>query len=247
MIRPTKILLCSRVLNSRLVWYSNGWKLLKSWIDHLQTVDLNVLSIYPLFRSWWQEPGIWITFISVNGLVRVCNMNIIKSGCCFQLFYPPSSVIALCVRTAGTVTWRLHLMRPCYVALGRVQMWVVCQDWSNKMINCAPRFGGNLMAQIANFYFEIKMRFVRRTWWDFGGKNSKMLIEMFNFRWRLKCSNFNNRNFFSRVPNLLLEIRFDVLHFGGADNKWCNFTLEGSHEHLTMDSWFLLRCGANRT
>ena len=34
--------------------------------------------------------------------------------------YPPSSGIASCVRTVGTVMWCLHLTRPCYSALGRV-------------------------------------------------------------------------------------------------------------------------------
>ena len=35
-------------------------------------------------------------------------------------YYPPSSGISSCVGTAGTVTWCLHLTRPCYVPLGRV-------------------------------------------------------------------------------------------------------------------------------
>ena len=45
--------------------------------------------------------------------------------------YPPSSGIASCVGTAGTVMWRLHLTRSCCVALGRVLIWVVSLDWSS--------------------------------------------------------------------------------------------------------------------
>ena len=44
-------------------------------------------------------------------------------------FYSPSSRIASCVRTAGTV------MRPCYVALGWVLIWVVCPDWFETFVN----------------------------------------------------------------------------------------------------------------
>ena len=44
-------------------------------------------------------------------------------------FYPPSSRIASCVRTAGTVMWRLHMTRPCYVALRQDLIWVVYPDW----------------------------------------------------------------------------------------------------------------------
>ena len=47
---------------------------------------------------------------------------------CF-LYYPPSSGIASCVRTTGTVMWCLHLTRPCYVALGLVLIWVMCPNW----------------------------------------------------------------------------------------------------------------------
>ena len=47
--------------------------------------------------------------------------------------YLPSPRIASCVRTAGTVTWPLHLMWPCYVALGQVLIWVVCPDWFEEL------------------------------------------------------------------------------------------------------------------
>ena len=48
-------------------------------------------------------------------------------------FYPPSSGIASCVRTDGTVTWHLHLTRHCYVALGWVLIWVMCPDWFEEL------------------------------------------------------------------------------------------------------------------
>ena len=45
----------------------------------------------------------------------------------------PSSRIASCVGTAGTVMWHLHLMRPCCVALGKVLIWVVSPDWFKEL------------------------------------------------------------------------------------------------------------------
>ena len=46
------------------------------------------------------------------------------------LNYLPFSRIASCVRTAGMITWRLHLTWPCYVVLGG--FWsgscVVCEE-----------------------------------------------------------------------------------------------------------------------
>ena len=47
----------------------------------------------------------------------------------WTFFYPPSSGIASCVGTAGTMTWRLHLTRPCCVAIEWVLIWVVSPDW----------------------------------------------------------------------------------------------------------------------
>ena len=46
----------------------------------------------------------------------------------FILFFynPPSFGNCSCVGIAGTVTWPLHLTRPCYVALRRVLIWAVC-------------------------------------------------------------------------------------------------------------------------
>ena len=57
--------------------------------------------------------------------------NILTCICrCLNFFYyPPSSWIASCVWTTGTVMLHLHLMWPCYVALGWVLIWVVCPDW----------------------------------------------------------------------------------------------------------------------
>ena len=42
---------------------------------------------------------------------------------------PPSSGIASCVGTFGTVTWRLHLTQLYCVALGWVLIWVVSPHW----------------------------------------------------------------------------------------------------------------------
>ena len=50
------------------------------------------------------------------------------STSCF-FYYPPSSGIASCVGTAGTVTWHLHLTRPCCVALGLALIWILSPDW----------------------------------------------------------------------------------------------------------------------
>ena len=49
-------------------------------------------------------------------------------------YYLPFSGIASCVGTAGTVTWCLHLTRPCCVALGQV-MRVVSPDWLRRFVN----------------------------------------------------------------------------------------------------------------
>ena len=52
----------------------------------------------------------------------------------FLFFYdPPSSRIASCVRSAGMVTRHLHLTWPCCVALGQELIWVVSQDWFDKL------------------------------------------------------------------------------------------------------------------
>ena len=44
-------------------------------------------------------------------------------------YYPPSSAVG----TAGTVTWRIHLKRPCCIALGQVLIWVLSPDWFEEL------------------------------------------------------------------------------------------------------------------
>ena len=53
----------------------------------------------------------------------------------YYYYYPPSSGIASCVGTAQIVTWRLHLTRPCCVALGQVLIWLVSLDWFEEHLN----------------------------------------------------------------------------------------------------------------
>ena len=71
--------------------------------------------------------------VTDNLVLRWCNkiygkIIVLKSREEGFFNYPPSSGIASCVRTAGTVMWCLHLTRPCCVALRRVLIWVVSPD-----------------------------------------------------------------------------------------------------------------------
>ena len=56
-------------------------------------------------------------------------------------YYPASSGIASYVGTAGTVTWHLHLKRPCCVALGWVLIWVVSPDWFEELCQLGRESG----------------------------------------------------------------------------------------------------------
>ena len=68
-------------------------------------------------------------------LLFTFSMSVLCLSYFFYIFfcnYPPSSRIASCVGTAGTMTWRLHLTRTWCLALGQVLIWVVCPDWFEK-------------------------------------------------------------------------------------------------------------------
>ena len=69
----------------------------------------------------------------VNGSIRLLLITLFLN--------PPSSGIASCVGTAGTVMWHLHLMRPCCVTLGWVLIWV-------------PRVFDGI-----NFFLEVELQF----------------------------------------------------------------------------------------
>ena len=68
---------------------------------------------------------------------RVCLINRDKTSYVFIYFnfFLPSSGIASCVGTAGTMMWCLHLTRPCCVVLGQVLIWVVSPDWLRSFVN----------------------------------------------------------------------------------------------------------------
>ena len=74
---------------------------------------------------------VFFHFLDVQKKQVAFNKNIYqwKFGLLHFFNYPPSSGIASCVGTAGTVTWCLHLTPPCCVALGQVLIWVVSPDW----------------------------------------------------------------------------------------------------------------------
>ena len=55
-------------------------------------------------------------------------------------FYLPSSGIASCVGTVGTVTSHLHLTRPCCVALRWVLIWGLNPDWLRSFVNWVSSF-----------------------------------------------------------------------------------------------------------
>ena len=62
-----------------------------------------------------------------------------------RFFYAPSSGIASSVMIAGTVTWCLHLKRPCYIALGQILIWVVCLDWFEEHITVHGVYSGSII------------------------------------------------------------------------------------------------------
>ena len=49
--------------------------------------------------------------------------------------FPPSSGIASCVGTVGTVMCYLHMTQPGCVALGRVLIWGLNPDWLRSFVN----------------------------------------------------------------------------------------------------------------
>ena len=69
----------------------------------------------------------WGVVIGVKGLVKNQLKPLTPQTNPF-FNYPPSSGTASCVRIAGTV------MRPCYVAVGLVLIWVVCLDLFEELI-----------------------------------------------------------------------------------------------------------------
>ena len=73
----------------------------------------------------------------------------------FKFFnYPPSSAIASCVGTAAMVMWRLHLTKPCCVALGWVLIWVMSPDWLikfAKFTTLVGRFAYTFVRSFVNF------------------------------------------------------------------------------------------------
>ena len=78
------------------------------------------------------DPCVWYSDGTLSGMLMPFEYKTIWQS--YKLFfYQPSSGIASCVGTAGTVTWCLHLMRPCCVALGRVLIWVVSPDWFEEL------------------------------------------------------------------------------------------------------------------
>ena len=79
-----------------------------------------------------QQPLLELSIILVNRITQV-NMNNPPQPSPF--YYPPPSGIASCVGTAGTVMRHLHLTRPCYLAIGRVLIWVMCPDWFEELYN----------------------------------------------------------------------------------------------------------------
>ena len=84
-----------------------------------------------------RNTNINVTFHTAN-LKQICKMfyQTLKF-IVFSFFfnYPPFSKIAFCIGTAGTVTWCLHLTRPCCIALGRVLIRVVSPDWFEEHLN----------------------------------------------------------------------------------------------------------------
>ena len=71
--------------------------------------------------------------------------------------YLPSSGIASCVVTAGTVMWCLHLTRPCCVALGQVLIWVMSLDWLRSYINIEHAYSGYSLPKRDSIHREQKV------------------------------------------------------------------------------------------
>ena len=69
-----------------------------------------------LTLSFMYQFLLWLN-LNLKHLLITWNSQFIWS---LGFFYPPSSEIAPCVGTAGTVMWCLHLKRPCCVAIGWV-------------------------------------------------------------------------------------------------------------------------------
>ena len=95
--------------------------------------------IFKLWSQWslklyfWTSQQ-WVYWNSQHGAVswRLLFGDFIRLVFLFVLIIgPPPS--PSCVGTTGTMTWSLHLTRPCCVALGRFLIWVMSPDWVEEL------------------------------------------------------------------------------------------------------------------
>ena len=89
--------------------------------------QLNLLLLYSLLFKGENEIYIKTRNISttLTWTFRVSPILLMLQSFRSLLYYLPSFRNASCVGTSGMVMWCLHLMPPCFVALGRVLIWVV--------------------------------------------------------------------------------------------------------------------------